>query len=176
MEKGKQIRSPTLNQEAICKPYLLGKGKSVFSSGFSLTLSITLQGRPHAQGQLTNTKHTSCFLCMFLIHFVFLWYFLSCCFCLKGHKNHDNGLTNSEDEKGFGGEENMIKTHCMKKYFLKKWLGKVLNTLFNSFFKASLPLLTQNRQSVSHLWNSCINYLRLGNFLRREIFFSDLGA
>lgn len=94
---------------------------------------------------MTNTKHTSCFFCVFLLfHFVFLWYLLSYCFCLERGvtKDHDIGLTDSEDEKGFGGGENMIKTHCVKKISLKKWLGKVLNTLLNSFFEASFPLLT----------------------------------
>lgn len=54
--KGKWMWVPTCNQEALCNRYPLMKVKSVFSSGISLDILTTLQGRSGAQEKLANTK------------------------------------------------------------------------------------------------------------------------
>lgn len=40
---------PTTSQEAVCIPYLLPKGKSVFSKDVSVDMTTTLQERPYGQ-------------------------------------------------------------------------------------------------------------------------------
>lgn len=55
-QEGFLPQGPIPNQEIIGNWYLLGRGKSVFSNGVSLGISITPQGKLHAQRELANTK------------------------------------------------------------------------------------------------------------------------
>ena len=45
--RGVEVEVSTLNKEALCNPYLLGKGESVFSN--AVFLGITVQVSPHGQ-------------------------------------------------------------------------------------------------------------------------------
>lgn len=69
---------PTPNQEATCNWYPLASRKAIFSNRVSLGISTTLQGRPHAQKQLTNTKLTHWYFRGLFVSFCLVWAMVFC--------------------------------------------------------------------------------------------------
>lgn len=78
-ETGKWIPSLTSNQKAMCSWWQLGKGKSVFSTRASLSISPTLEGRYRPGRSWLRKRLHVCYLCTFsfgvfiLLGFLVFW-------------------------------------------------------------------------------------------------------
>lgn len=102
--KGKWTQSPTSNQETVCNWYMMGEGKSVFSSR---TASTTFNGRSHIEvinWAIQNGLQEFCGLLLYfgsVCHFGLTFVCFDFCSFLFRENKHELGRLGGAGEKEY---------------------------------------------------------------------------